>query len=507
MANWREHLSLRETPTGRGSVRAVLIGHVAPPIWDEASAIVAPMPSPVLQLPESPAERMLGGELPLSRISYAILTLDREYIRREMLPALAERHFGHGSRELDYQVAVVPADGRRGIVYASTPGFSPLPDARVDASADFFQVRAQDFGAVAADVRRFTAVPARAGRGRAGFGRGAVGPDRAARTTALFDLHSNRCGWGHQHEAHPDAVCRARRAAVEADAPASLGLARGGCGQRAPAQSPCEHERARRARRQQLEFVAAVSHELRTPLAVIRSAADNLAEGVVDDRQQVRKYGELMRGEGRRLTEMVEQILELSGIQSGQRGFALCAVAIEPLVHEVLAASASLIEDAGPGVEVSMPLDLPAVLGDEPALRRVFQNLLGNAIKYGSDGRWIGVSAAAAGGEVRITVADRGMGIPPAEQARVFEPFYRAGAAVAAQIHGAGLGLSLVQRIVEAHGGRVSLTSAPGKGSAFTVHLPAASGVGEALPRVAQPGADPAAAAPGSNLAGAPRCS
>ena len=95
--------------------------------------------------------------------------------------------------------------------------------------------------------------------------------------------------------------------------------------------------RAQELARQQMEFVAAVSHELRTPLAVIRSAADNLADGVVHDDAQVRKYGELVRGEGRRLTEMVEQILEFAGIQSGQRSFALRPVALDPLLQEVVA--------------------------------------------------------------------------------------------------------------------------------------------------------------------------
>ena len=104
--------------------------------------------------------------------------------------------------------------------------------------------------------------------------------------------------------------------------------------------------RAQELARQQMEFVAAVSHELRTPLAVIRSAADNLAEGVVHDDAQVRKYGELVRGEGRRLTEMVEQILELAGIHSGQRSFALRPVALDPLLQEVIRASSTLLDEA-----------------------------------------------------------------------------------------------------------------------------------------------------------------
>jgi signal transduction histidine kinase len=232
-----------------------------------------------------------------------------------------------------------------------------------------------------------------------------------------------------------------------------------------------------------MEFVAAVSHELRTPLAVVRSAADNLADGLVHDDEQVRKYGELVRNEGRRLTEMVEQILEYSGIHSGQRTFTPAPIRVDALIDSVLRASDTLIDAAQIAVDVDIPADLPAVNGDEAALCRVFQNLVGNAIKYGVDGRWIGITARRAGRElglatnnvVRISVSDRGIGIAPADHDRIFEPFYRAADVVAAQVQGAGLGLSLVRRIVDAHGGRITVKSSKAAGSEFTVYLPAAS--------------------------------
>jgi signal transduction histidine kinase len=233
--------------------------------------------------------------------------------------------------------------------------------------------------------------------------------------------------------------------------------------------------RAQELARQQMEFVAAVSHELRTPLAVIRSAGENLADGVVRDEEQIRKYGDLVRNEGRRLTEMVEQILEFAGIESGQRGFALRPVALSAMLHEIVDSSRSLIDAAGIQVEYNIADRLPPVLGDEAALRRAFQNLVANAVKYGAAGAWIGVRARQSGRDVLVTIADRGIGIAPADQARIFEPFYRAPEVIAAQIQGAGLGLSLVKRIVEAHGGRIAVQSAQGSGSEFTVVLPAAS--------------------------------
>jgi signal transduction histidine kinase len=250
--------------------------------------------------------------------------------------------------------------------------------------------------------------------------------------------------------------------------------------------------RAQDLARQQLEFVATVSHELRTPLAVIRSAADNLADGVVNDEARIRQYGELVRREGVRLTDLVEQILEFAGLQSGQRRMTARPVAIAPLLREVIGASGDSARAAGVTIELSADDHLPAAAGDESALRRVFQNLVSNAVKYGADAGWVGVRARVSGGQVEISVSDRGIGIAAADQPRIFDPFYRAPGVVAAQIQGAGLGLSLVKRIVDAHGGRVTVRSAPGEGSTFTVLLPTHNGdVAEGTDEVRQAAAQP----------------
>jgi signal transduction histidine kinase len=237
--------------------------------------------------------------------------------------------------------------------------------------------------------------------------------------------------------------------------------------------------RAHDLARQQLEFVATVSHELRTPLAVIRSAADNLADGIVDDEARVRQYGELVRGEGLRLTALVEQILVFAGLQAGPRALARQPLALDSLLHQSVEESQPSAAAAGVRLELSIADRLPGVAGDEPALRRVFANLIGNAIKYGGEGHWVGIRARPAAGGVTVAVSDRGIGIQAAERDRIFEPFYRAPDVVAAQIQGAGLGLSLVKRIVEAHGGRIAVTGAAGEGSTFTVTLPTATGTSE----------------------------
>ena len=233
--------------------------------------------------------------------------------------------------------------------------------------------------------------------------------------------------------------------------------------------------RARTLARQQVTFVAAVSHELRTPLAAIRSAGQNLADGVVSDPEQVRRYGAMVHREGERLTALVEQTLELSGMLGRGRSVRLEEVDPAHLVGEVLA-------EVRPRehVEVDVPSGLGPVVVDGVALRSALRNLVDNALKHGA-GRSVAVHArmgGTAGGarELQFVVEDGGPGVPSGEADRLFEPFYRGAAARAQGVPGSGLGLSLVRHIAEAHGGRVSVGAGPGgRGAAFTLHLPLAS--------------------------------
>jgi signal transduction histidine kinase len=231
-----------------------------------------------------------------------------------------------------------------------------------------------------------------------------------------------------------------------------------------------------------MEFVAGVSHELRTPLAVICSAAENLADGVIDSRDQIKRYGGLIRDEGRRLTGMVEQVLEFAGAQSGRKNYELRPTELTHVIEDAITACHLQLAEGDFEIERKIAPNLPAVKADAAALSRAIQNLLNNAMKYGGGGRWIGLSAelvrTSAGEEIQINVLDRGLGIAPSEQERVFEPFYRGKEAQAAQIRGNGLGLSLVKHIVDAHGGRVSVESKVGQGSRFTLRLPVSTVAG-----------------------------
>ncbi len=238
--------------------------------------------------------------------------------------------------------------------------------------------------------------------------------------------------------------------------------------------------RAQELARQQMEFVAAVSHELRTPVSVIGAAAGNLADGVVGDPQRVRKYGETIQAEARRLAETVERVLQLAGIAAGRAAAAPVRVDPADLVTDSIANCRVEIEAAGVKVETLVGDDLPFVQGDATALRSALQNLISNAVKYGGDAHWVRVTARGSGTgdqgsahkNVIFTVEDRGLGIDADDRRHIFEPFYRGREAVSRQIKGSGLGLNLVQRIAEAHGGRVAVTSEPGKGSTFTITLP-----------------------------------
>jgi signal transduction histidine kinase len=238
--------------------------------------------------------------------------------------------------------------------------------------------------------------------------------------------------------------------------------------------------REQRLARQQMEFVAGVSHELRTPVAVIRSAAENLAQGVVGSGDRVRRYGEMIEVEARRLGDMVERVLQYAGVESGRGAIVHTPLAPADIVESAIDAAGPAL--GGAQVERRIAPGLPLVRGDAVALRSAVQNLVINAAKHGlapEGGRPLRIQVSVAAvdtprPEVEIAVEDNGPGISAAELPHIFDPFYRGADAVARQIHGNGLGLSLVKRIATAHGGRVSVHSRPGA-TAFTIALPAHS--------------------------------
>lgn len=231
---------------------------------------------------------------------------------------------------------------------------------------------------------------------------------------------------------------------------------------------------AQRLAQLQMDFVAGVSHELRTPLAVICSAGDNLADGVVTGAEQIRRYGGVVRGEGRRLSRIVEQILRYTSLDRKPVDFE--AVDVATAIDAALAANQSDLDAAAVQMDKQVTPDLPPVVAEKTSLVHCVSNLINNAAKHAAAGGWIGVSARVCDGQraVAIIVQDHGPGISAADLPYVFDPFYRGRAAISGQVRGLGLGLNLVKRIVEAHGGSVAVTSVPGDGSAFEIRLPVA---------------------------------
>src|SRR5262249_43147356 len=234
--------------------------------------------------------------------------------------------------------------------------------------------------------------------------------------------------------------------------------------------------RAQQLARKQMEFVAGVSHEFRTPLSVIHAISENLADGLITERQEVERCGMVIRDDVRRLAGMVERVLELAGVYRAKNLYQLQPINLTELIERVLAAypAQERLE-----IEKQIDPDLPAVMADPAALSSAVRNILDNAAKYGGPAGWIAIKGPAPAGNpkgaVQGIVEDRGIGIPPADLPHVFEPFYRGRDVRAAQIHGNGLGLSLVKNIVDAHGGSIAVSSTQGQGTCFTLTLPAVS--------------------------------
>jgi signal transduction histidine kinase len=237
-------------------------------------------------------------------------------------------------------------------------------------------------------------------------------------------------------------------------------------------------QRSRELAEQQMLFVAGVSHELRTPITVIRSAAENLSEGVIQNEERKMEYAQLMLSESKRLSEMVDQIMEFSGIQSGKKIYNFTDVAIDALMQQVLEELTPIAHQKNIEIQFSNISKVPVVHADKDALFLAITNLLRNAIKFSEQGKKVifrvDETSFKSGLGLRIQVQDFGIGIPEDEQKKIFQPFYRADYAVSQQIKGNGIGLSLVERVAKEHEGDITVQSTPGKGSTFTLIMPLA---------------------------------
>jgi len=220
------------------------------------------------------------------------------------------------------------------------------------------------------------------------------------------------------------------------------------------------------------DFVANVSHELRTPLALIRLYAETLELGRLTAKDKYQEYFRIIREESERLSALINNILDFSRIEAGRKEYEFKETDLPELVRSTLDSYRFQIEQNGFAFEENISRDIPPVNVDREAIARSLLNLVNNALKYSKDQKFIGVSLYRANGSVKLEVRDKGIGIPPAEQEKIFEKFYRCGDPLVHNIKGSGLGLSLVRHIARAHGGDVLVESAPDKGSKFTIELP-----------------------------------
>jgi two-component system phosphate regulon sensor histidine kinase PhoR len=219
------------------------------------------------------------------------------------------------------------------------------------------------------------------------------------------------------------------------------------------------------------DFVANASHELRTPIAAVRSSTETLLSGAMDDPDAAGRFLDIIDRNAQRLQMLVEDMLELSKLESNEFKVKREPVEMDRVVPIVLALFRERADKKGVRLVAELPPGLPAVEGDSRALEHVLSNLVDNAIKYCPRGTRILVTAGEADGRVRLVVSDTGPGIAPEHLPRLFERFYRVDAGRSREIGGTGLGLSIVKHMVEAMRGKVSVESVVGRGATFTVSL------------------------------------
>ena len=244
-------------------------------------------------------------------------------------------------------------------------------------------------------------------------------------------------------------------------------------------------DRAVRLSEMKSDFVSNVSHELRTPLASIRVFAELLRLGRVPSADKVQEYGEYIEAESRRLSRLIDNILDFSRIESGRKEYQFVLADLREVVAATVRTFDAHLRHSGFRVALEgLDQPLPKVSIDADAIGQALHNLLDNAVKYSGDAKEIAVRLGRDGDFLVLSVQDHGIGIPRGEQEKIFDRFHRVGTALVHEVKGSGLGLSIVRHIVQVHGGRVSVESGPGAGSTFTIRLPIRRDAGEqACPR------------------------
>jgi signal transduction histidine kinase len=219
-------------------------------------------------------------------------------------------------------------------------------------------------------------------------------------------------------------------------------------------------------------FVASVSHDLKTPLALIQLFAETLELGRVRTPERAAEYYRIINGEAKKLTRLIENILDFSRMEAGLRPYRMEPADLSESVHKVLARMETQFSQSHFTVKANIDTDLPRVLADEGAAEQAIENLLANAMKYSGEAKQIEITATRANGHIVISVTDHGIGISRREQGRIFRKFYRVQQELGGGPQGTGLGLAIVDHTMRGHGGFVHVVSEPEHGSTFSLHFP-----------------------------------
>jgi signal transduction histidine kinase len=403
-----------------------------------------------------------------------ILALNNSYLHDKLIPALIDTHFG-GFEDLTFDLAIARKDSQTDRFYCSDTSLTATAFENADVRTDVgrWRMRGVFIATAIMEKEKINVQKYVHNLEKTEISLKVITQDSLEQKEFARYLISQLPGWELLVKHHGGsleaaiAATRRRNLAISYGILLLLGVS--------VVMVFVSAQRAKRLAVQQMEFVAGVSHELRTPLSVIRSAGENLADGVIHGDRQSRHYGALIRDEGRRLSGLVEQVLAFAGVQSSRAALVRESCHINAIIENVLSELNGELKQSGADIRTDLQPDLPAMACDREGMMIVLKNILINAMKYNTHEPQIKL---ASGFDTRhkkivITVCDNGMGINKEEQRQIFEPFYRGQRVMDAQIRGSGLGLSLAKKIIELHRGEITVRSLETGGSCFEIFLPA----------------------------------
>lgn len=411
-----------------------------------------------------------GSEREKPTVDMVFIKLDAKFLREHVISEIANQYFGREG--LPYQVAVIGGTQPDHVIYSSDPQFGEKDATTADAKMPVFG--SPDDGPPPKEALARNQKP-RANNEPPPMAIHPM-PHPGPQGLSPVSLSDANGGWV--------LIARNRKGSLEAVVAGvrtrNLALSFGVLLLLAASMGMIiiASQRAQRLARLQMDFVAAISHELRTPLAVICSAAENISDGLVAGREQLTKYGNVIKNQGQQLNQLVEQILLFATTSQNGNLYNFRPLRVSEILDSALHNTTGLVQAEQIVVEQQIEPNLPEVVGDLSAFSQCLQNLITNAVKYCGPNRWIGIRACLGKGErgqeIQISIEDKGLGIEPSELSHIFEPFYRSAAVTAAQIHGTGLGLALAKKMAQAMSATITVSSTPGQGSTFTLHVPVA---------------------------------